>query len=113
MGLSSRDTPRDLASTTNEARSLGVPRDDRASVFCPYPDGALHPLSVMQGFPDHYDKLLCDASPLYYSHGITPMNPLRIALIGCGNHSEHSHAIPLARYALQHPDELQLGGACD
>jgi predicted dehydrogenase len=38
---------------------------------------------------------------------------IRIALAGCGEHSRTSHAAPLARYASQHPDEIELVAACD
>lgn len=38
---------------------------------------------------------------------------IRIALAGCGEHSRSSHAAPLARYAAQHLDEVQLVAACD
>jgi predicted dehydrogenase len=38
---------------------------------------------------------------------------IRIALAGCGEHSRTSHAAPLARYAAQHPDEVELVAACD
>jgi predicted dehydrogenase len=38
---------------------------------------------------------------------------IRIALAGCGEHSRSSHAAPLARYAAQHPGEIQLVAACD
>ncbi|PWT91066.1 MAG: hypothetical protein C5B55_08685 [Blastocatellia bacterium] len=38
---------------------------------------------------------------------------IRIALTGCGEHSRSSHAAPLARYAAQHPGELELVAACD
>jgi predicted dehydrogenase len=38
---------------------------------------------------------------------------IRIALAGCGEHSRSSHAAPLARYASQHPGEIQLVAACD
>ena len=38
---------------------------------------------------------------------------IRIALAGCGEHSRGSHAIPLARYASQHPGEIELIAACD
>jgi len=38
---------------------------------------------------------------------------IRIALAGCGEHSRSSHAAPLARYAAQHPDEIELVAACD
>jgi myo-inositol 2-dehydrogenase/D-chiro-inositol 1-dehydrogenase len=38
---------------------------------------------------------------------------IRIALAGCGEHSRSSHAAPLARYADQHPGEIELVAACD
>lgn len=38
---------------------------------------------------------------------------IRIALVGCGEHSRSSHAAPLARYATQNPGEIQLAAACD
>jgi myo-inositol 2-dehydrogenase/D-chiro-inositol 1-dehydrogenase len=38
---------------------------------------------------------------------------IRIALAGCGEHSRTSHATPLARYALNHPGEIELVAACD
>jgi len=38
---------------------------------------------------------------------------IRIALAGCGEHSRSSHAAPLARYAKQHPGEIELVAACD
>jgi len=38
---------------------------------------------------------------------------IRIAIAGCGEHSRSSHAMPLARYASLHPDEIQLVAACD
>jgi len=38
---------------------------------------------------------------------------IRIAIVGCGEHSRRSHATPLARYASQHPGEIQLVAACD
>jgi len=38
---------------------------------------------------------------------------IRIALAGCGEHSRTSHAAPLARYASQHPGEIELVAACD
>ncbi len=38
---------------------------------------------------------------------------VKIGLIGCGEHSEVGHAIPLARYKRAHPDELELTAACD
>ncbi|HEV7893176.1 MAG TPA: Gfo/Idh/MocA family oxidoreductase [Pyrinomonadaceae bacterium] len=38
---------------------------------------------------------------------------IRIALVGCGEHSEGSHAAPLARYASEHPGAISLAAACD
>ncbi len=38
---------------------------------------------------------------------------IRLGLIGCGEHSESGHAIPLARYKATHPDEILLAAACD
>ena len=38
---------------------------------------------------------------------------IRIALVGCGEHSRSSHAAPLARYSSQNPGEIQLVAACD
>jgi predicted dehydrogenase len=38
---------------------------------------------------------------------------LRIGLIGCGEHSEIGHAVPLARYATEHPGVISLAAACD
>ena len=38
---------------------------------------------------------------------------IRLALIGCGEHSESGHAIPLARYKAAHPAEIELTAACD
>ena len=38
---------------------------------------------------------------------------LRLALIGCGDHAERSHATPLARFANNHPEQVQLAAACD
>ena len=38
---------------------------------------------------------------------------IRMALAGCGEHSRTSHATPLARYASQHPGEIELVAACD
>jgi predicted dehydrogenase len=38
---------------------------------------------------------------------------IRIALVGCGEHSEGSHAAPLARYAAAHPGAVSLAAACD
>jgi predicted dehydrogenase len=36
-----------------------------------------------------------------------------LALVGCGEHAETGHAIPLARYKSEHPDEIALVAACD
>jgi predicted dehydrogenase len=38
---------------------------------------------------------------------------IRLGLIGCGEHSESGHAVPLARYKAAHPDEIVLAAACD
>ncbi len=38
---------------------------------------------------------------------------LRLALVGCGRHSETGHAAPLARYAKEHPGQVALAAACD
>ncbi|HEY0380209.1 MAG TPA: Gfo/Idh/MocA family oxidoreductase [Pyrinomonadaceae bacterium] len=38
---------------------------------------------------------------------------IRLALVGCGEHSRESHAAPLARYAASHPGEIELVAACD
>jgi predicted dehydrogenase len=38
---------------------------------------------------------------------------IRLALLGCGEHSRNSHAAPLARYAAQNPGQIELTAACD
>ena len=38
---------------------------------------------------------------------------IRLGLIGCGEHSEIGHAVPLARYKAEHPGEVELTAACD
>jgi predicted dehydrogenase len=38
---------------------------------------------------------------------------IRLALLGCGEHSRNSHAAPLARFAAQNAGEIELVGACD
>ena len=38
---------------------------------------------------------------------------VRVALVGCGEHSESGHAVPLARYKAEHPAEVELTAACD
>jgi myo-inositol 2-dehydrogenase / D-chiro-inositol 1-dehydrogenase len=38
---------------------------------------------------------------------------IHLGLIGCGEHSESGHAIPLARYRAVHPGEIELTAACD
>ena len=38
---------------------------------------------------------------------------IRLGLIGCGEHSEGGHAVPLARYKAAHPREIELTAACD
>lgn len=45
------------------------------------------------------------------SHG--GRKPLRIAIIGCGWHSESAHARSLAHYAAHTPGEIALAAACD
>lgn len=38
---------------------------------------------------------------------------IRLGLIGCGEHAEGGHAVPLARYKASHPDEIELTAVCD
>jgi predicted dehydrogenase len=38
---------------------------------------------------------------------------LRIGIVGCGEHSDIGHGVPLARYAAEHPGTLSLVAACD
>ena len=38
---------------------------------------------------------------------------IQLGLIGCGEHAEVGHAIPLARYKAAHPDHIELTAACD
>jgi predicted dehydrogenase len=38
---------------------------------------------------------------------------VRVGLVGCGEHSEIGHAVPLARYAAEHPAAVELVAACD
>lgn len=38
---------------------------------------------------------------------------IRLGLIGCGEHAESGHAVPLARYKAAHPGEIELTAACD
>jgi predicted dehydrogenase len=38
---------------------------------------------------------------------------IRLALIGCGEHAETGHAIPLARFQSEYPDAISLVAACD
>ncbi|MBZ5685604.1 MAG: Gfo/Idh/MocA family oxidoreductase [Acidobacteriia bacterium] len=38
---------------------------------------------------------------------------IRIGLLGCGEHSEVGHAVPLAHYSAKHPGAVVLVGACD
>jgi len=38
---------------------------------------------------------------------------IRIGLLGCGEHSEIGHAVPLARYSAEHPGAVVLVAACD
>jgi myo-inositol 2-dehydrogenase / D-chiro-inositol 1-dehydrogenase len=44
---------------------------------------------------------------------MTTQSKMRLALIGCGEHAEVGHAIPLARYKAAHPEEIELAAACD
>ena len=44
---------------------------------------------------------------------MTSHRKMRLALIGCGEHAEVGHAIPLARYKAAHPEEIELAAACD
>jgi myo-inositol 2-dehydrogenase / D-chiro-inositol 1-dehydrogenase len=38
---------------------------------------------------------------------------IRLGLIGCGEHSEIGHAVPLARYKATHTAEVELTAVCD
>src|SRR6266403_1287552 len=38
---------------------------------------------------------------------------IRLGLVGCGEHSETGHAIPLARYKSAYPSDIELTAACD
>jgi predicted dehydrogenase len=38
---------------------------------------------------------------------------IRVGLIGCGEHAEAGHAVPLARYKADRPDDLELTAVCD
>jgi len=38
---------------------------------------------------------------------------IRVGLIGCGEHSEIGHAVPLARYKAENSEHLELTAACD
>jgi predicted dehydrogenase len=38
---------------------------------------------------------------------------IRLGLIGCGEHAETGHAVPLARYHASHPKKIELAAACD
>ena len=38
---------------------------------------------------------------------------IKVGLIGCGEHSENGHAVPLARYKAAHAEEIELVAACD
>jgi len=44
---------------------------------------------------------------------MTGQRKLRLALVGCGEHAEVGHAIPLARYNSAHPEVIELAAACD
>src|SRR5579863_7789191 len=41
------------------------------------------------------------------------INMLRLALIGCGSHSEIAHASALAHYVARHPGDVDLAATCD
>jgi myo-inositol 2-dehydrogenase / D-chiro-inositol 1-dehydrogenase len=38
---------------------------------------------------------------------------IRLGLIGCGEHAESGHAVPLARYKAEHSNQVELTAACD
>src|ERR1700740_713266 len=38
---------------------------------------------------------------------------IHLGLIGCGEHSEGGHAVPLARYKAEHPGEIERTAVCD
>ena len=38
---------------------------------------------------------------------------IRVALIGCGEHSRHHHASAMAHHVLQNPGEVELSAVCD
>jgi len=38
---------------------------------------------------------------------------IRLGLIGCGEHAEGGHAVPLARYQREYPREIELTAVCD
>src|SRR5215470_468337 len=44
---------------------------------------------------------------------MTVQPKVRLALIGCGEHAESGHALPLARYKAAHPDAIEMAAACD
>jgi len=41
------------------------------------------------------------------------MNRIRLALIGAGSHCRGNHAPAMAKYAGEHPDQLELAAVCD
>jgi len=41
------------------------------------------------------------------------MNRIRLALIGAGSHCRGNHAPAMAKYASEHPDQLELAAVCD
>lgn len=41
------------------------------------------------------------------------MKPLRLTVIGAGDHSAQNHLPSLARYAAEHPGEIELAALCD
>lgn len=38
---------------------------------------------------------------------------IRLALVGCGEHAQGAHALPLARYKAEHPEVIELTAVCD
>jgi predicted dehydrogenase len=50
---------------------------------------------------------------LFCERKAAPESMIRLGLIGCGEHSESGHAIPLARYKAANPGQIELAAACD
>ena len=57
--------------------------------------------------------MACLAPLKIFIRGVSPTDMIRLGLIGCGEHAEGSHAVPLARYASENPGEILLAAACD